>query len=99
MGQSQSGPAPQQQEVISQKPVEDISTEERERQAAEDRARRLAATEKRLAAQKQRHSAKPGSDTTTPVNGKKKLSALEEASRENLGWRNADEGHALRSWN
>ncbi|KAF2258203.1 hypothetical protein CC78DRAFT_587422 [Lojkania enalia] len=95
MGQSQSAPAPQRATT----PEPDIDPEERARRQEEDRARRAAAVEQRLAAMQKRSGAKASS---TPANGngeKKKLSALEEMSRENRGWRDADAAADMRAYN
>lgn len=59
------------------------------------RAKQQAALDKRLA-NKPTKTATAGPQTTT---GPKKPSALEQLSRENVGWRNADAQAEMRSWN
>ncbi|KAF2108843.1 hypothetical protein BDV96DRAFT_652455 [Lophiotrema nucula] len=63
----------------------------------EDRARRAAAVAERLSAQQKRGNAGPGAASTG--SGKKKLTPLEQLSKENKGWRDADEMADLRAWN
>jgi hypothetical protein len=59
------------------------------------RTKQQAALDKRLAAQKK----KPTATTTASAQATRKPTALEQASKENLGWRNADAQAELRSWN
>jgi hypothetical protein len=58
------------------------------------RAKQQEALDKRFANQ-------PKKTTTTPAGAQstRKPSALEEASRENVGWRNADAQAEWRNWN
>ncbi|USP75455.1 ankyrin repeat-containing protein [Curvularia clavata] len=87
MGQGQS-----QQTSTYQAPELEVSDEERAKNQAEMRAQQQAALDKRLAKQPRR-----ASPTAAPA--RRKPSALEQASRENVGWRNADAQAELRSWN
>lgn len=59
------------------------------------RAKQQAALDKRFANQQR----KPSPTADAPRDASKKPSALEQMSRENLGWRNADTNHEMRSWN
>jgi hypothetical protein len=52
------------------------------------------ALDKRFAAKK-----KPTATTTAGAQATRKPTALEQASKENLGWRNADAQAELRNWN
>ncbi|OSS52282.1 hypothetical protein B5807_02799 [Epicoccum nigrum] len=91
MGAGQSQPR-----TISPEPY--VSPEERAQAQAEMRAKQQAALDKRLAKQQRKPS--PGRTTDArPTGTTKKSSALEQMSRENVGWRNADINHELRSWN
>jgi len=58
----------------------------------QDRARRAAAAEQRLSSKKKTGAVPPSNAAG------KKLSALEELSKENKGWRDADEQAALRAY-
>lgn len=60
------------------------------------RAKQQAALDKRLAAQQKRPTATAGPQATAAP---KKLSALEQMSKDNLGWREADAQADLRRWN
>jgi hypothetical protein len=59
------------------------------------RAKQQAALEKRFAAKQKKIAAVPNAD----AQAKKKLSVLEQASRENVGYRNMDTQAEYRSWN
>ncbi|KAI4607133.1 uncharacterized protein J4E88_009393 [Alternaria novae-zelandiae] len=86
MGQEQSQPS------ASQRPPEpQLSEEERAKLQAEMRANQQAALDKRL--NQPRKSSPAGAQAT------RKPTALEEASRENIGWRNADAQAEFRNWN
>ena len=61
------------------------------------RAKQQAALDKRLASQPK--PTKTASGSAQPTNGPRKPNALEQLSRENVGWRNADAQAELRSWN
>jgi hypothetical protein len=61
------------------------------------RAKQQAALDKRLANQPK--PTRTASGSPQPTNGLKKPSALEQLSKENVGWRNADAQAELRSWN
>ncbi|KAF2621866.1 hypothetical protein BU25DRAFT_415712 [Macroventuria anomochaeta] len=63
------------------------------------RAKQQAALDKRLTSQQRKPSPKPTADASQLASGRKKLSALEQMSRENIGWRNADANHEMRGWN
>ncbi|KAF1997817.1 hypothetical protein P154DRAFT_578554 [Amniculicola lignicola CBS 123094] len=91
MGQGQS----HQHQQRPSTPEPEVDPEIRAAQQAEDRARRAAAVEQRLAAQ----TKKGASSGTAPVAPKKKETALEQLSRENKGWRDADDAANLRAWN
>lgn len=69
--------------------------EEKEKLAAEDRARRALAAEQRFASQKK----KTGGTAVGGPEKKRKETALEQMSRENKGWRDADEMAGLRAYN
>ncbi|KAF2245339.1 hypothetical protein BU26DRAFT_521818 [Trematosphaeria pertusa] len=71
-------------------PEPDISPEERARMQAEERERRAAAAQQRFETQQKRKGA---------AAEKKKMSALEQMSKENRGWRVADEQAELRAYN
>ncbi|OAL02976.1 hypothetical protein IQ06DRAFT_345951 [Phaeosphaeriaceae sp. SRC1lsM3a] len=83
-GQSQQRPAT---------PEPEISPEERAQAQAEMRAKQQAALDKRLAQQQ-----KPTGTTSPAAQATKKPSALEQMSKENLGWRNADAQAGMRRW-
>lgn len=57
------------------------------------RAKQQAALDKRLAQQQ-----KPTGTTSPAAQATKKPSALEQMSKENLGWRNADAQAGMRRW-
>jgi hypothetical protein len=59
------------------------------------RAKQQAALEKRFAAKQKKSAAVTNAD----AQAKKKLSVLEQASRENVGYRNMDTQAEYRSWN
>lgn len=59
------------------------------------RAKQQAALDKRFAAPAKR----PTQTLSTSAQANRKPSALEQSSKENLGWRNADAQAELRSWN
>ena len=63
------------------------------------RAKQQAALDKRLANQQRKPSPVLDGDALQANSKPKKMSALEQMSRENVGWRNADANHDLRSWN
>jgi hypothetical protein len=63
------------------------------------RAKQQAALDKRLANQQRKPSPSGTGDAPQATGKPKKISALEQMSRENVGWRNADANHDLRSWN
>jgi hypothetical protein len=56
------------------------------------RAKQQAALDKRLASQ-------PRKPSPAGTQARRKRTALEEASRENIGWRNADAQAEFRNWN
>ncbi|KAH7385506.1 hypothetical protein DE146DRAFT_209590 [Phaeosphaeria sp. MPI-PUGE-AT-0046c] len=85
-GQSQERPAV---------PEPEVSPEQRAQAQAEMRATQQAALDKRFAAQKQKPTCTAGAAAQTT----KKPSALEQMSKENLGWRNADAQADMRRWN
>jgi hypothetical protein len=62
------------------------------------RAKQQAALDKRLAKQQKKPSSGRTADAQR-TGTSKKPSALEQMSRENIGWRNADINHEMRSWN
>lgn len=62
------------------------------------RAKQQAALDKRLAATQKKASPTATASAPQATSGKK-LSALEQMSKENVGWRNADTNHEMRSWN
>ncbi|UPX10174.1 uncharacterized protein EKO05_0000845 [Ascochyta rabiei] len=92
MGANQSQPR-----TISPEPY--VSPEERAQAQAEMRAKQQAALDKRFAAQQRKPSPISTVDAPQSTSGSKKLSALEKLSKENVGWRNADANHEMRSWN
>lgn len=64
------------------------------------RAKQQAALDKRLAGQPRKPSPSPTANNATQLTNKpQKTSALEQMSRENVGWRNADANREMRSWN
>lgn len=63
------------------------------------RAKQQAALDKRLTGQQRKPSPTATANAVQSTSGPKKLSALEQMSRENVGWRNADANHEMRSWN
>jgi hypothetical protein len=63
------------------------------------RAKQQAALDKRFAAKQKGQPPTLTADASQPTSGSKKMSALEQMSKENVGWRNADANHELRSWN
>lgn len=63
------------------------------------RAKQQAALDKRFANQQRKPSPTPTADALQSTSKPKKLSALEQMSRESVGWRNADANHETRSWN
>lgn len=63
------------------------------------RAKQQAALDKRFANQQRKPSPVLDGDAPQTNSKPKKMSALEQMSRENVGWRNADANHDLRSWN
>lgn len=65
---------------------------------AKERARRAAAVEQRLAQQKKKVPSSASASASRPV-PKKNETALEQMSRENKGWRDADQQADLRAWN
>lgn len=85
MGQGQS-----QQHAAEPEPQ--LSEEERAQAQAEMRAKQQEALSKRLANQ-------PRKTAPAATQPPRKMSALEEASRENVGWRNADAQAEWRNWN
>jgi hypothetical protein len=58
------------------------------------RAKQQAALDKRLVGQR-----KPRGHSPTGTQATRKPTALEEASKENIGWRNADAQAMFRNWN
>ncbi|KAF2279426.1 uncharacterized protein EI97DRAFT_430503 [Westerdykella ornata] len=66
-----------------------------------ERARRAAAVEQRLASQQKKKSGAGANASATPSAAapKRKETALEQMSRENKGWRDADQQADLRAWN
>lgn len=58
------------------------------------RAKQQAALDKRLAAQQK----KPTATATVSAQATKKLTALEQMSKENVKWRNADAQAEMRRW-
>ncbi|ORY11057.1 hypothetical protein BCR34DRAFT_601657 [Clohesyomyces aquaticus] len=93
MGQGQSQQRPLQQRASTPEP--DIDPEERARLQAEERARRVAAAEQRMATNQKKGNG-TGTSSAAP---KKKLTPLEQLSKENKGWRDADDAAAMRAWN
>lgn len=59
------------------------------------RAKQQAALDKRLAAQQKKPTATAGAQATAAA---RKPSALEEMSKENVGWRNIDAQTEFRRW-
>ncbi|KAJ4377023.1 hypothetical protein N0V86_006462 [Didymella sp. IMI 355093] len=92
MGANQSQPR-----TMSPEPY--VSPEERAQAQAEMRAKQQAALDKRFANQQRKPSPSGTGDVPQATGKAKKISALEQMSRENVGWRNADTNHDLRSWN
>ncbi|KAF2028362.1 hypothetical protein EK21DRAFT_113993 [Setomelanomma holmii] len=90
MGQGQS------QQQRSATPEPELSPEERALAQAEMRAKQQAALDKRLATQQAKPATTAGASTQSASAGKP--SALEQMSKENLGWRNADAQADLRRW-
>ncbi|KAI4944207.1 hypothetical protein J4E91_008760 [Alternaria rosae] len=86
MGQEQSQPSASQRP-----PAPQLSEEERAQLQAEMREKQQAALDKRLN--------QPRKSSPAGVQATKKPTALEEASRENIGWRNADAQAEFRNWN
>ncbi|KAF3052333.1 hypothetical protein E8E11_009793 [Didymella keratinophila] len=91
MGANQSQPR-----AMSPEPY--VSPEERAQAQAEMRAKQQAALDKRFANQQRKPSLSRTGDAPQATNKPKKMSALEQMSRENVGWRTADANHDLRSW-
>ncbi|RAR09741.1 ankyrin repeat-containing protein [Stemphylium lycopersici] len=87
MGQGQSQP-----QAAQRAPEPEISEGERAKVQAEMRAKQQAALDKRFANPPKKTSSAAAQTTRKP-------SALEEASRENIGWRNADAQAEFRNWN
>ena len=87
MGAGQSQP-----ETISPEPY--VSCEER----AQAQARSSEATDRRSVCGRWSRLDARTADAQ-PTGKSKKPSALEQMSRENIGWRNADINHEMRSWN
>ncbi|RYN32155.1 hypothetical protein AA0113_g4133 [Alternaria arborescens] len=87
MGQSQS-------QAADQPPEPQLSQEERSQRQAEMRAKQQAALDKRFTSQPRSRKPSP-----TGAQAKRKPTALEEASKENIGWRNADAQAEFRNWN
>lgn len=75
------------------------SAEKQGTDSAKMRAKQQAALDKRLANQKKPPIAPSTAAAPQQSNNTKQLSALEQVSRENVGWRNADANHEMRSWN
>ncbi|KAH6629484.1 hypothetical protein C7974DRAFT_413275 [Boeremia exigua] len=92
MGAGQSQP-------LALSPEPQASPEERAQAQEEMRAKQQAALDKRLTNQQRRPSPSPVENASRSSSSTKKLSALEQMSRENIGWRNADANHEMRSWN
>ncbi|KAH8725630.1 hypothetical protein GQ44DRAFT_706866 [Phaeosphaeriaceae sp. PMI808] len=88
MGQGQS------QQHRSTPPDPEMSPEERAQAQADMRAKQQAALDKRFAAQQK----KPTATASTATQATRKPTALEQMSKENLGWRNADAQTNLRRW-
>jgi hypothetical protein len=61
------------------------------------RAKQQAALDKRFAAQQKKPSATPTA-TATATAAPRKQTALEQMSKENVGWRNVDAQAELRRW-
>jgi hypothetical protein len=59
------------------------------------RAKQQAALDKRFAAQQKKPSATP---TATATSAPRKQTAMEQMSKENVGWRNVDAQAELRRW-
>ncbi|KAF9693081.1 hypothetical protein EKO04_008783 [Ascochyta lentis] len=76
-----------------------VGPEERALAQADMRAKQQAALDKRFAAHQRKSSPASKPDTQQSSCGSRKLSALEQMSKENIGWRNADANHEMRSWN
>lgn len=58
------------------------------------RAKQQAALDKRLAAQQK----KPAATASASAQSTRKPTALEQMSKENMGWRNADAQAEMRRW-
>ncbi|KAF2707207.1 hypothetical protein K504DRAFT_504388 [Pleomassaria siparia CBS 279.74] len=86
-------------EVVQSRPEtsesERVDPTERARQQAEERSRRAAAAEQRLTSKRKAGAVPMATSRTTG----KKPSALEELSKENRGWRDADANATLRAYN
>ncbi|KAG9195064.1 hypothetical protein G6011_00184 [Alternaria panax] len=82
------------QNSAHQPPEPQLREEEREQAQAEMRAKQQAAIDKRLASQPRPRKLSP-----TGAQATRKPTALEEASRENTGWRDADAQAEFRNWN
>ncbi|KAF2996892.1 hypothetical protein E8E13_005364 [Curvularia kusanoi] len=95
MGSGQSQPRAISPEPYKSPEERAQAQEERAQAQAEMRAKQQAALDKRFAHQQR----KPSPSADAPRDTSKKPSALEQMSRENLGWRNADTNHEMRSWN
>ncbi|KAH7084499.1 hypothetical protein FB567DRAFT_629976 [Paraphoma chrysanthemicola] len=75
-----------------------VSAEEQAQARVEMRAKQQAALDRRLASQ-QRKSKPAADEVAKPSSVNKRPTALEQMSKENLGWRNADAQADLRRWN
>lgn len=63
------------------------------------RAKQQTALDKRFATQLRKPSPSRTGQVPQSTSRPKKMSTLEQMSQENVGWRNADANHDLRSWN
>ncbi|KAJ4988409.1 hypothetical protein SVAN01_06026 [Stagonosporopsis vannaccii] len=79
--------------------IQVLSAEEHGADFLKMRAKQQAALDKRLANQRKNPTPSSAAAAPQPSGSTKKLSALEQMSRENVGWRNADANHEMRSWN
>ncbi|KAF1936807.1 hypothetical protein EJ02DRAFT_459230 [Clathrospora elynae] len=91
MGQGQSQ---QRAELRSATPEPVVSDEERAQAQAEMRAKQKAALDKRFPNQ----PTKPRTASPAGAQPTRKPSALQEASKENVGWRNIDMQTEFRRW-
>lgn len=91
MGQGHSQQQPDREPTT---PEPELSPEERTQVQAEMRAKQQAALDKRFASQMK----KPTAPSTTASQAAKKPTALEQMSKENVGYRDLDAQSEFRRW-